>query len=417
MSEKLAINGGKPVREKGLQSAYPGALIYDEEEKKAVAEVLERKSPYRFYGPDPLYKVKQFEKNFAEKTGCKYALGVTSGTASLVVALKAAGIGPGDKVIVPANTFVASPNAVIIAGAVPVFADVDETLNIDPDQIDALADKYTKAVMPVHIGGNPCDMDRVMEKAEKNNLIVIEDVAQSCGCRYKGRYAGTMGHIGSFSLQINKVITTGDGGVVATSDPKLYERAVRYHDQGMFREKEGFLAIDEKEDIFAGQNYRMPEISGAIACVQLEKLDRIIFAMRRMKNIVLDGIKDIEGITFRKITDPDGDTGGKLVMLFPDAETGARFREALNAENISCGYQYGGKPVYMIPHIYKRKTVDRNGFPFNQFDEEIVYSEGMCPVAEKLLPRNGIISFTPDMTERDAEDIAEGIRKVAKHLL
>ena len=417
MKEVLAINGGTPVRNVPLPPAYPGVSLYGEEEKRAVMEVLNEKSPYRYYGPNVLYKAKEFEKKFSQKIGNRFTLGVTSGTASLVVALKAAGIGPGDKVIVPACTFIATPGAVIIAGAVPVFADMDESMNIDPDQIGKVVDKYTKAVIPVPILGNPCQMDRIMEAAEKYNLIVIEDVAQSCGSKYKGAYSGTFGNINSFSLQINKIITTGDGGAVSTNDEKLYERAVRYHDQGMFREKEGFLAAKAEDDIFIGQNYRMSEVTGAIAVEQLKKLDTIVNHMRRMKYIIKKEISGIDGLNFRSINDEDGDVGSTLVMMLPDIDTADRFRNALNAENVNTACLYGGRPVYMIPQILYQKTVDRCGFPFNQFSEKIVYTEDMCPYAKKQMPRSAMISITPTITEKDAEDIVKAVRKVSKEIL
>lgn len=417
MSEKLAIEGGKPVRNIPLPPAYPGASVYGEEEKRAVLEVMDRKSPYRYYGPNVANKVKAFETLFSEKIGNKYTLGVTSGTAALVVALKAAGIGPGDKVIVPACTFVASAGAIIIAGAVPVFADIDDSMNIDPNKIGDCVDEYTKAVLPVPILGNPCEMDKIMEATKKYNLMVIEDVAQSCGSKYKGKYSGSFGQINCFSLQLNKIITTGDGGAVSTNDEKLYERAVRYHDQGMFREKEGFLASNAEDDIFVGQNYRMSEVTGAIALEQLKKLDNITGYMRKIKYMIKNEIKDIDGIKFRRINDEEGDAGSTLFMLLPDAEKADKFRKALSAENVNCGFLYGGRPVYMIPQIFYQKTVDRCGFPFNQFKEKIVYTEDMCPNANKLMPLNAVISISPAFTEKDAEDVVTAIRKVAKAIL
>lgn len=417
MKELLAINGGKPVRDIPLPPAYPGASVYGEEEKRAVMEILDRKSPYRYYGPNMAYKVKEFENLFSQKTGNAFTLGVTSGTAALVVALKAAGIGPGDKVIVPACTFLATPGAVVAAGAVPVFADVDESMNIDPEQIGKCVDQYTKAVIPVPILGNPCEMDRIMEAAKKYNLIVIEDVAQSCGSMYKGKYSGTFGQINCFSLQINKIITTGDGGAVTTMDEKLYQRAVRYHDQGMFREKEGFLSMKAEDDIFIGQNYRMSEITGAIAVEQLKKLDSIVNHMRKIKYMIKKEISGIGGLSFRRINDVDGDVGSTLFMMLPDEDIADKFRKALNAEHVNTGYLYGGSPVYMLPQIFYQKTVDRGGFPFNQFSEKIVYTEDMCPYARKQMPRNAIISITPAFTEKDAEDVVKAVQKVAKEIL
>jgi len=260
-------------------------------------------------------------------------------------------------------------------------------------------------------------MDRIMAVARKHNLIVIEDVAQSCGSKYKGAYSGSFGDISCFSLQINKIITTGDGGAVSTNDEKLYERAVRYHDQGMFREKEGFLASNADDDIFVGQNYRMSEVTGAIALEQLKKLDSITSYMLKIKTMIKKEISGIDGLSFRRITDEAGDAGSTLFMMLPDENTEARFRDALNAEHVNNGYLYGGMPVYMIPQIYCQKTVDRCGFPYNQFSEKIVYTEDMCPNAIKLMPRNATISISPAFTEKDAEDVIKAVRKVAKEIL
>jgi 8-amino-3,8-dideoxy-alpha-D-manno-octulosonate transaminase len=417
MDTKLAINGGKPVRNIPLLSAYPGASVYGDEEKKAVLEVIDRKSPFRYYGFDVVGKVNEFEKLLSSKIGTKHALGVTSGTASLIVAMKALGIGPGDKVIVPANTFEATAGAVVIAGAVPIFADVDESMNINPYEIERLCDKYTKAVITVPILGNPCEMDKIMDAAQKCNIAVIEDVAQSSGSKYKGKYSGSFGDIGCFSLQINKILTTGDGGAITVNDDRIYERAVRYHDQGMYREMEGFLSMNAEADIFIGQNYRMSEITGAVALEQLKKQDFIIDNLRRIKKTIKEQIKNIDGITFRRINDEEGDTGGTLFMMLPSEEISIKFSEALNAENVSCGRLYGGRPVYTMPQIFNQMTVDKNGFPFNQFKERVEYKMGMCPYAEEQLPKNAIIMLNPMLTEKDTEDIVKGIRKVAKYIL
>jgi 8-amino-3,8-dideoxy-alpha-D-manno-octulosonate transaminase len=415
--EKLAIHGGEPVRTEPMPPPYAGASVYGEEEERAVLEVIRSKSPYRYYGPNVLGKVREFEKAFSKKIGIEYTLGVTSGTASLVVALKAAGIGPGDKVIVPACTFLATPGAVVCAGAVPVFADIDESMNIDPDAIEKVVDKHTKAIIPVPILGNPCQMDRIMEIAHKYNLVVIEDVAQSCGSKYKGRYSGTFGDINCFSLQINKIITTGDGGAVVTNDPKLYERAVRYHDQGMFREKEGFLSKSSADDVFIGQNYRMSEITGAIAVEQLKKLDYIVESMRKIKYSIKDQIRDIPGIGFRRINDEEGDAGNSLIIYLENPEKAKEFREALNAEGIPASFLYNGEPIYMLPQIFNKKTADSSGFPFNQFDEEIVYEKDMCPKAWDIMQRTATINFSPAFTEKDAEDVVKAIHKVTKYIL
>ncbi|MFD0712612.1 DegT/DnrJ/EryC1/StrS family aminotransferase [Paenibacillus sp. GCM10027626] len=419
MTTKLAIYGGTPVRNRPLPLPFPGASVYGEEEKRAALDVIGRQSPFRYYGADVAGKTKQFEIAFSERIGCGYALGVTSGTAALVVALKSLGIGPGDKVIVPANTFIATANAVVMAGAVPVFADIDDSLNINPNEIGRLAeaDPSVKAVIAVPILGNPCEMDKVMEQAAKHKLKVIEDVAQSCGSRYKGMHSGAFGDMACFSLQMNKIITTGDGGIVVTNQAELYERAVRYHDQGFFRDKELFEGMAVADVPFAGQNFRMSEINGAIALEQLKKLDGIIAAMRAIKRRIKDGIRGVQGIAFRKINDEEGDAGNALVMMLPDAQIASRFHDVLNAEGITASVLYEGRPVYMHEHVMQRRTADRDGFPFNFFTDFPSYKVGMCPDAEQLLPRCIAISLSPVFQESDADDVIKGILKAAEGLL
>lgn len=418
MSDKLAINGGTPVRATPMPSPYPGASAYGEEEVNAAVEVIRAKAPFRYYGPvEVLGRAKAFEKALSEKIGVNNTLGVTSGTASLVVALKAAGVGVGDKVIIPACTFIATAGAVVAAGAVPVFCDIDESFTIDPAKISDCVDKYTKAIITVPILGNPCRMDAIMEEAKKYNLMVIEDVAQSMGSSYKGKMSGSWGDIGCFSMQINKMISAGEGGAVCTSDAKLYERAVRYHDHGMFREREGFLSTNGADDIFLGQNYRMTEITGAIGCAQLAKLDGMIQKFRALKKIITDGIKDIPGIQLVRVNDVDGECGCTTMFTLPSKEKRIEFNEALQAENIYNFCLYNGEPIYMVPQLLNKKTVDKNGFPFNQFDEEIVYTPDMCPVAVDLMARTLSITIGVEHTEQEAHDIVAGIKKVAAAIL
>ena len=411
MQSQLAIHGGAPVRTVPLPVTNPGAAVLGREEAEAAAAVIYAQSPFRYYGPQVLGRVKQFEGEFAAKLGAAYALGVTSGTAALVCALKACGIGPGDKVIVPACTFVATAGAVICAGAVPVFCDIDESLNMDPSGIEAAADQYTRAVIPVPILGNPCRMDEIMATAKRLGLMVIEDVAQSMGCKYGGQHCGTFGDINAFSLQVNKIITAGEGGAVVSDDARLYERAVRYHDQGSLREPQGLPG----DELFAGQNYRMSEITGAVACAQLQKLDGILASMRKIKKIIKEELRGV--VPFRTITDEAGDAANTFMMLLPDIETREKFGAALAAEGIACGCLYGGRPVYMNPLIFSQRTADRGGFPFNQFAEPVAYTEGMCPRALEIMPRNLIVQLSPLFTEDDAADIIEAVQKVSEELL
>ncbi len=415
MDNVLAINGGIPVRDHPLPPAFPGAVMYDEQEKEGLCDIIDRQSPFRYYGPNLAGSVKRFERQLAETIGTRYALGVTSCTAALVCTLKACGVGPGDKVIVPACTFLATPGAVVIAGAVPVFCDIDDSLSLDPDALEAVIDPYVKAVIAVPILGNPCRMDAITAVAKKHRLYVIEDVAQSIGSRYRGRHSGSFGDISVFSLQMNKIITTGEGGAVVTNDPLLYERAVRYHDQGMYREQEGFLSKDAERNVFIGQNYRMSELTGAVACAQMAKLPAILSRMKELKQYIKGQLEGL--VPFRAINDKEGDASSNIMLLLKDAETSRRFREALNAENIAASYLYNGQPIYMLPQIFHQKTADADGFPFNQFPEKIVYTEDMCPRALQLLAGNVVLPISPVYTDEDAQDIVKGVKKVAASLL
>src|SRR6266487_601554 len=213
----------------------PGAYWFGKEETEAVMEVIQ--SGYLFrYGsendPKFLHKVYTLEKEFAKYCGSHFALATSSGTSSLIASIVALGLKPGDEMIVPAYTFVASYSSIIFSGLVPVLSEIDESLTLDPDDIEHRITSRTKAIMPVHMLGNPCDMDRIMAIAIKHNLVVLEDSCQAAGASYKGKKIGTIGNMGAFSLNIFKTINTGDGGLVITNDKNLYETAFGVHDQG-----------------------------------------------------------------------------------------------------------------------------------------------------------------------------------------
>src|SRR5579875_1478542 len=199
----LAMNGGPRARTRPTPPMFPGGMEIGDAERHAVMQVLDSKRLIRFYGPDDSVTystVDTFEQRFARRMGVPYALGVTSGTAALITGLAALGIGPGDEVIVPAYTFVASPSAVLAVGALPVIAEVDDTLTLDPASVRANVTPYTRAIMPVHMRGMPAQMDQLMDIARTHELLVIEDAAQACGATYHGRAVGTFGDAGCFSL-------------------------------------------------------------------------------------------------------------------------------------------------------------------------------------------------------------------------
>lgn len=411
MKDKLAIEGGTPVRTEAMPPPYPGGLMIGEAEKEAVLEVLERRSPFRFYGPDPAGKVQALEQHLAETVGTRHALAVSSGTASLVVGLRALGVGMGDEVIVPAITFMASALAVIACNAVPVFADVDDSLSLDPQDVAARITERTKAIMPVHFRGVACDMDALMAVADGRGVPVLEDCAQSFGARWQGTCVGSFGAINAFSFQLNKVITGGEGGALTTDDDRLYERAVRCHDQGSFRAGEG--EIPE----FCGENYRMSELNGALVGAQLKRLSEIVEPMQQAKRHLRAAIEGLPHVTLRTVPDPAGDTGNSLTILLPSVAARERFQQAIQAEGIPFQNPYGGRPVYMIDRLRYKRTWDGQGTPFQHHPDDLApYAPGLCPRAEDILSRALGLSITPTWSGREVEDTIVALEKVAHSL-
>ena len=420
MKDKLALEGGTPVRERPLPEGWPGGWLIGEEEKKEVLEVLESKSLFRHYGPNLLRKVDKLEKEYAEYMGAKYALAVSSGTAALIVALAGLGIGPGDEVILPAYNFIASVGAIIAVKAVPVFCEIDDTLTMDPEDLEKRITPYTKAIMPIHMRGIACDMDRIIPVAKKHNLPIVEDYSQANGASYKGKKIGTFGDVGAASLQYHKVITTGDGGILVTDDNLLYERCVRFHDQGAMRMDE----IDgmNPDKLIIGQNFRMNELTAAVGIAQLHKIDRIMEAMKNSKRRIKKEISGIKGITFRRVPDEEGDTGATLIFYLPSEEIAKKFHQALNAENITASLAYySGQHVYAhFEQIREKKLLSRIKCPWEcpyYKGEAKSLEKGMFPKTDSFLKRAIHIDMVPIFTRQDEQDIIDGIHKVARALL
>jgi dTDP-4-amino-4,6-dideoxygalactose transaminase len=292
-TEQLAIHGGPKAKTTPNFPMYPGGLEIGEEEKQEVLEVLERKYLFRYYGPQEYpSKVRQFEVEFSQKVGSEHALAVNSCTSALISSLIAVGVGPGCEVIVPGYTFFASAAAIVSAKAIPVVAEVDATLTLDPDDFERKITPYTKAVIPVHMRGVPCNMDRIMEIARRHDIKVVEDVAQAVGGTYHGKYLGTFGDCGAYSFQYHKIITAGEGGMVVTDDWLTYQRAMGYHDTAACWRPERFGEERFAGELFCGVNYRMSELTGAMLLAQLH--GRAVERTRRNQRLILDGICDVQ---------------------------------------------------------------------------------------------------------------------------
>jgi dTDP-4-amino-4,6-dideoxygalactose transaminase len=328
---------------------------------------------------DPRFrrKVVTLERLFAERCGVRHALAVNGGTGAIMASLVALGIGPGDEVLVPGYTFVASISAVLAVGGIPVLAEIDESLNMDPAALSGKIGDRTRVIMPVHMLGNPSAMDRIMDIARRRKVLVLEDCCQALGATYRGKPIGTIGHVGAFSLNINKTITSGDGGMVITDDTGFYERAFAYHDQG---HKPLRMGLEIGKRSILGINLRMNELTGAFALGQFEKLDRILAMLKdrkaKLKNALIEA--RIPGMRFRTLNDP-GECATLLVVIFDDPARAARIAKELGSKTIS----ESGWHVYN--HMEQILAVtDEQGKPR--------YRKGMLPHTDDVLSRSIALS-------------------------
>ncbi len=415
----LAIHGGTPAKQHPDPPMYPGGMMIDEAEEAAVLEVLRRKRLFRYGGPgEPISVVSELEEAFAAKKSVSYAQAVTSGTAALICSLRALGVGPGDEVIVPAYTWIASATAVLAVGAIPIVAEVDETLLLDPLDLEAKITPYTKAVIVVHMRGAPAPMDKILPITQKHDLKIVEDCAQANGASYHGQEVGTFGDAGAFSLQFNKIITSGEGGMVVTNDKRIWERVAMFHDAGAISGRHNI------EELLWGVNFRMPEVLGAIALVQLQKLDGLLAAMRARKQMLKAGLTDVmqrKGLEFRKITDPEGDASICTILLMHSPEEAAAVTKALRAENIGAGriYERTRRDLHVYAHwtpILNKTSWGGNASPWTMAQREIEYDHDMCPRSLELLGRAVHLDVSPLLTNEDVEETVEGLNRVLNAL-
>ncbi|HEV3168431.1 MAG TPA: DegT/DnrJ/EryC1/StrS family aminotransferase [Isosphaeraceae bacterium] len=414
-SAAQAIDGGTPVRAKPLRASYFGPQFYDEKERQELLDVVETGRPFRWYGPgkEPPRKVATFEKQFAARIQTKYALAVTSGSAALQVALAALGVGPGDEVILPAWAWYSCYNAIVLAGALPVFAEIDDSLNIDPSDLEARITPQTRCIMPVHLLGCACDMDPILALARKRDIKVLEDCAQSLGATYRGRSVGSLGDIGMFSMQINKTITAGEGGALTTNDPLLFERASRFHDLGLLRPPHAEEVGGARLDAFAGSQFRMNEFSGGVLLAQLRKLDAIVQAVRTVSSHVHEGIRDLPGLRLRHRPDPEGDLGSYVYLAFESQARRDRFIADMKAENVPAGAPAGSAILPVQPHIERKATIHPDWPSFSsERGRSIRYGAQCCPRTIDIHGRLAGVALDPKFTESDADDIVAAIRKV-----
>ena len=394
------------IRTKPLTGPNWGPQYYDDRERTQLDEVLESHNPFRFSNPLDKSKVALFENGCAQRMQTKYALAVTSGTAALHCAMAALEVGPGDEVILPAWTWYSCYNTILQVGALPVFAEIDKSFNIDPHDIEHLITPQTKVIMAVHLQGNPADMDPILAIARKHNLKVLEDLSQSVGASYHGKPLGSMGDIGIFSLQQSKTITAGEGGVVVTSDPYLYERAFRFHDVSVRKD------FPAKLHWMPGLNYRMNEFTGGVLLAQLRKLDTIVGDVRRNARRVYDGIQGM-GLKLRHLPDPQGELGTGVFIGFKTKEERAKYADAMKAEGVPVNGPAGSVILPIVPEIEQKVTFTPRWPSFaSERGKSIRYGKECCPRTIDILNTFAGVMMSPKYTEQDCADAVAAIRKV-----
>lgn len=382
-----------------------GASCIGQEEEDLLLQVVRSKRFFRYtYELPPAEQgamVATLEREFREMMGAKFALGVTSGTAALETALAALGIGPGDEVIVPAWSWTSCYTSIVRVGARPVLAEIDDTFCLAASEIPRLVTPRTKAAMVIHYQGVPADMDPILAEAKKAGIAVIEDCAEATGAIYKGRRIGSMGDVGIFSFQNQKMMTSGEGGMVITSDSRLYERAVRFHDLGMVRDHHR-LFVTPTETEFCGAQYRMNEMTGAVALAQLRKLEASRAKCRAVRAEIHKRIGHLKGLSFRKIVDPSGDNAFETYFCLSNDSIVKEFTEALRERGVNCAKMTGTYCHYYKDYCVHRMAHAPLASPFAHETEWPAkgYRKEDFPITESLVHRfvvlpTGVL-HTPD---------------------
>ncbi len=357
-----------------------------------------------------LHEVDQFEREWAQVIGTDYALCMNGGgTAALICGLVGMGIGPGDEVIVPGYTWMASATSVLMVGAIPVIAEVDETLTIDPEDVRAKITPNTRAIIPVHMVGRPANMQALLDIASEHGLMVLEDCCQAVGGSYQGKRLGSWGKAGAFSFNYFKIISCGEGGALTTNDRTLYERALVFHDGGAtFRPYARELSIP----IFIGIQLRATEIMGAILRVQMRRLDGILNDLRRIRKRFEQELADVRGLRIAPSNDPEGDCGVVVAFQF-DSEAKARDFASKTSGWLPID---SGKHVYSNwePLLAKRVMHHPDMNPFNHPRNQGLrtdYTPDMCPRTLDILKRTVFLSLDPDWSEEEVSQRIEMCRK------
>ena len=402
---KLALDGG----EKAVKHSYPHPLRWGDPEREQLLEMLKQSSLFYWKGPRTKLLIERFQKHYP----LKYVQTCSSGTAALHIAVGAAGIGPGDEVITTPISDIGTVIGILFQQAVPVFAELEpNTYNLSAANVEQKITPKTKAIIVVHLAGNSCDMNPLKALADKHGLILIEDCAQAWGTTYRGQPTGTIGHIACFSLQDSKLITAGDGGLVASSDPRFGPALQKFGDKGMDRLNQ--------QDSFAvlAANYRMSEPQAAVAAAQMERMENIAATRARLGNLLTKEISGIAGIQPHQVH-PEDRCSYWFYMLRIQPEKfrcdAAKFAKALQAEGAACAAGYIPTPLYRFP-VFQKHAFFAGRWPIKELGLTTMdYTKVNCPEAEAILKTCVRVIISEAMDEDYIHAVAQAIRKVAKH--
>ncbi len=397
----------------------PGFEFWGDEERKEVNDVLETGilMRYGFDGPRKgIWKAVELEKEIIKTFGAKYAQLTSSGTAALTTAMAALNIGAGDEVIMPTFTFVASFEAVLSVGAIPVLVDVDETLTLNPEAVKAAITPKTRCIMPVHMCGSMADMDALKLICEEHDLVLIEDACQSIGGTYKGQKLGTIGHAGTFSFDFVKTITCGEGGVVMTNSEEVYTKCDGYTDHG-----HDHKGVDRGADLhpFIGYNFRISELHAAVGLAQVRKLPTFLQIQKKNHTILKNILSQVAEISFRKVPDPEGDSCTFVSWFLPSAEIANAVVEEMKAQGILAGSFYWYKNNW---HYITKWDHLKNADTLNGQNKEVTaalknYAAKEFTVSDAIMSRCISTAISLTWTEEQVKEKGEKMVQVIKSIL
>ncbi len=395
----------------------PGFEIFGEEEKKEVMDVLDTGVLFRYEFNEQrngVFKVKGFEEKFAHYCGTSYGQAVTSGTAALKVALTALGVGPGDEVITQGFTFVATWEAIFEVGAIPVFTEVDTTLNMDPVDLKKKITSKTKCIIPVHMLGAQARIKEILAIATEYGIPVLEDTAQAAGGKIGGKHLGSFGKCGTFSFDSVKTMTTGEGGMIITDDLELWRAMSEYHDHGHDHEVNSGGRGGEGRR-FVGFNYRMMEIQGAIGIAQLAKLDSMIAAQQKNKATLKDAAGQIPGVTFRHLIDEKGDSATFFAFSLQDRDHCTRVNNSLKSDGFGA-INFAENSWHFYPrweHLLEGKTITRSGYPFMETGgkRRVIYDPELLPQSADILGKTLIYPVSIKMGPELLDNMCRALEK------